>query len=219
VRVEVDKARGHYYQYTPAMQFVLGVDEAGRGPLAGPVAVGVVAVPERFDVAREFVGVKDSKQLSEKKREVLFEMLKARVAQGDARFTVCYASASTIDGCGITAVVRAAVCRGVRALAAEPGDTKVYLDGLLYAPREYAQETIVHGDDLIPIISLASIVAKVSRDRLMARYAKRFPHYGFEAHKGYGTKAHYEALALYGPSPIHRRSYLHLDRVPPVGES
>ena len=103
--------------YTFPMRFTLGVDEAGRGPLAGPVAVGVVAVPERFDVAKEFPGVADSKKLSEKNREKIFAMLTARVAHGDARFTVEFESAETIDREGIAVAVRRALARGVNALA------------------------------------------------------------------------------------------------------
>src|SRR3989344_8849918 len=103
------------------MRFMLGVDKAGRGPLAGPVAVGVVAVAEGFDVAREFPGVADSKKLSEKKREKLFEMLTARVARGDARFTVDFESAETIDKEGIVFSVRRALSRGVNAPVAECG--------------------------------------------------------------------------------------------------
>lgn len=194
-------------------RMVLGVDEAGRGPLAGPVAVGVVAVPEGFDVAKEFPGVKDSKKLSEKKREKIFEMLTARVALGDARFTVEFESAETIDREGIATAVRRALSRGVNALAPDAALIKIQLDGALRAPPEYAQETIINGDELIPLISLASIAAKVSRDRLMLDLAKKYPEYGFEKHKGYGTAAHYEILKKYGLLPIHRRSFIHLDSV------
>ena len=91
-------------------------------------------------------------------------------------------------------------------------DFYILLDGSLKAPPEYAQKTIINGDDLVPLISLASIAAKVTRDRLMIELAKQFPEYGFEQHKGYGTKAHYEALAKHGICAIHRRSFLHLDR-------
>ncbi len=188
---------------------MLGVDEAGRGPLAGPVAVGVVAVPEGFDVLKEFSGVADSKKLSEKKREEVFAQLEARVVLGDVRFAVELENAETIDEEGIAAAVRRALWRGVNVLAPDAALVRVQLDGALRAPPEYAQETIVNGDELVPLISLASIAAKVARDRLMVRFAKQFPEYGFERHKGYGTAKHYEALETYGPCAIHRRTFLH----------
>lgn len=193
------------------MRFLLGVDEAGRGPLAGPVSVGVVAVPEGFDVAKEFPGVADSKKLSEKNREKIFALLEARVAAGDVRFAVEFESADTIDKEGIAAAVRKALARGVNALAPDASLVRVQLDGALRAPAEYEQETIIHGDALIPLISLASIAAKVVRDRLMVGLADEYPQYGFEVHKGYGTRAHYEALNEHGLCAIHRRSYIHLD--------
>ncbi len=189
---------------------MLGADEAGRGPLAGPVAVGVVAVPEGFDVAREFPGVADSKKLSEKQRERFFALLEARAAAGDARFVVEFEGADIIDKEGIARAVRYALSRGVRALAPDAKTTMVQLDGALYAPAEYAQQTIVGGDASVPLISLASIAAKVTRDRLMTELAVTYPLYGFERHKGYGTRAHYEALERHGLCAIHRRSFLHL---------
>ncbi len=202
-------------------KFLLGVDEAGRGPLAGPVAVGVVMVPEGFDVEKEFPGVADSKKLSEKRREKIFKMLEERVALGDVRFRVDYESAEAIDAEGITRAVRRAVSRAIHALVHECGsqtssrspksDFRILLDGALRAPSEYAQETIINGDELIPLISLASIAAKVSRDRLMLELAKVYPEYGFEKHKGYGTKAHYAALEEHGLCVIHRHSFIHLD--------
>jgi ribonuclease HII len=196
------------------MRFILGVDEAGRGPLAGPVSVGVIAVPEGFDVLKEFPGVKDSKKLSEKKREEIFTLLEARAALGDARFAVEFESAETIDREGISFAVKMAVSRGVNALAPDAALVKIQLDGSLKAPPEYAQETIVGGDELIPIISLASIAAKVVRDRLMTELAVRYPQYGFEKHKGYGTEMHYDMLKKYGLCAIHRRSFTHLDFKP-----
>lgn len=196
--------------YTFLMRFLLGVDEAGRGPLAGPVSVGVVAVPEGFDVAREFPGVADSKKLSEKRREALYGMLEARVAQGIVRFTVEFEDAIVIDREGIAVAVRRALARGVNTLAPDAALVRVQLDGALRAPAEYAQETIIHGDALVPIISLASIAAKVERDRLMVTLAEEYPEYGFEKHKGYGTKAHYDMLLKHGLSAIHRRSFIHL---------
>lgn len=191
------------------MRFVLGVDEAGRGPLAGPVAVGIVAVPEGFDVAREFPGVADSKKLSEKKREAIFALLETRVARGDARFSVELESAETIDTEGIATAVRRALARGVNALAPDAALVRVELDGALKAPPEYVQETIIGGDATVPLISLASIAAKVTRDRLMLKLAEKYPEYGFEKHKGYGTKMHYDMLQKHGLCAIHRRSFVH----------
>ena len=193
------------------MRFLIGVDEAGRGPLAGPVAVGIVAVHEGFDVAKEFPGVADSKKLSEKRREEIFKMLEARAILGDVRFVVEFEDSETIDREGIAPSVKKALFRGVNFLVSKYGFTKptILLDGALHAPGEYTQETIINGDELVPLISLASIAAKVTRDRLMKELALQFPQYGFEKHKGYGTKAHYAALAEHGPCAIHRRSFLH----------
>lgn len=188
----------------------IGIDEAGRGPLAGPVAVGIVTVPQGFDVAKEFVGVADSKKLSEKKREALFTSLEQRARQGDVRYRVEFESAEAIDAEGIATVIRRAVARGLNRLASDSVVVEVLLDGALRAPSEYRQKTIIGGDETVPLISLASIAAKVTRDRLMHEVARAYPNYGFEKHKGYGTKAHYEALQLYGPCSMHRRTFLHL---------
>ncbi|HYD92851.1 MAG TPA: ribonuclease HII [Candidatus Paceibacterota bacterium] len=190
------------------MNMVLGVDEAGRGPLAGPVAVGVIAAPADFDFLTVFPGLNDSKKLSEKRREALYLLLQEEIRKGTVRAKVCYASEKTIDRKGIAFAVRSALARGVRALAPESHNVRVYLDGSLAAPKEYMQETVIGGDATIPAIMLASIAAKVSRDRLMLRLAKEYPQYGFEQHKGYGTKAHYAALEAHGPCAIHRRSFL-----------
>lgn len=192
------------------MTFVLGVDEAGRGPLAGPVAVGVVAVPCGFDVAQEFPGVADSKKLSEKKREHIFQMLVARAAKGDVRYVVEFESEQVIDTDGIAGAVRRALNRGVNTLAPDAEQVEVFLDGSLRAPAEYKQHTIIGGDATVPLISLASIAAKVTRDRLMLGFDEDFPQYGFAKHKGYGTVAHYDALREFGPCVIHRKSFLHL---------
>lgn len=188
-------------------RFLVGVDEAGRGPLAGPVAIGVVAVPANFSVRRAFPGLKDSKEISLNKREELYEMLRGRARAGELQFCVRYSHASTIDRLGLTRAVARATARGVRALAPEPTGVRVLLDGLLYAPQEYEQKTIIGGDEKEPLIMLASIVAKVRRDRLMRRLALRYPGYAFEEHKGYGTKAHSRAIKKLGLSEIHRRSF------------
>jgi ribonuclease HII len=188
------------------MKFVLGVDEAGRGPLAGPVAVGVVMAPEGYDFG-VFPGLNDSKKLSEKKRERIFEELLMREKAGEVRFCVKSVSAAVIDRNGIAKAVISSVHAGVRQLSPEPTGAKVFLDGLLHAPDDYEQETVVGGDALIPAIMLASVAAKVSRDRLMVKLAAEYPGYGFEQHKGYGTKAHIEAMRTLGLSDLHRRSF------------
>jgi ribonuclease HII len=189
------------------MKFLIGIDEAGRAPLAGPVAVGLVMVPEGFDVVHEFPGVKDSKQLSEKRREEIYALLDQRLERGDIRFCVRFSSHSHIDAAGITRSVRRALNSGVRKLSPEPEDVHVLMDGLLKAPPSYSQETIIHGDDLVPLISLASIVAKVSRDRLMHRMARKYPEYGFERHVGYATDFHRHAIREHGLCAIHRRTF------------
>ena len=176
-------------------------------------------VPEGFDVARAFPGVADSKKLSEKKRAAIYTMLEERAARGDIRFTVELEDAEMIDRAGIEPAVRRALARGVDKLvecetqtltSLCKSDFHILLDGSLKAPIEYAQETIIGGDALVPIISLASIAAKVARDRLMLALAKEYPAYGFERHKGYGTRLHYDMLLKHGLSVIHRRSFVHL---------
>lgn len=185
---------------------IIGVDEAGRGPLAGPVAVGVVMAPRDFDFSL-LKGVRDSKQMTELGREIWFEKLKILEREYGVRHVVTFSSATLIDTIGITRAVRRAVFRGVRFLAPESSGVKILLDGLLHAPEEYEQETIIRGDQKEPIISLASVAAKVRRDRLMKRLGNRFPDYGFEIHKGYGTKAHREAITQFGLSDIHRTTF------------
>ncbi len=192
------------------MRWLVGVDEAGRGPLAGPVAVGVVAVPLRFDIKRAFLGVNDSKQLSEAKREEIFTEAMARHKAGDIKLCARLVGPVYIDTYGITSAVRRGVYSGVRSLA-EPDNSFIKLDGLLKAPPEYKQETIIKGDALEPIISLASIIAKVRRDRLMKRIANEYPQYGFEVHKGYGTQKHREKIGEWGLCAIHRRSFCKVD--------
>ncbi|MBC7836460.1 ribonuclease HII [Acetobacteraceae bacterium] len=189
-------------------RLILGVDEAGRGPLAGPVAVGVVAAPNGFDF-RLLAGVRDSKQMSELGREIWYEKLRVLEQEEGLRHIVVFSSANSIDTYGITRAVRRAVYKGVRTLAPEYAGVKVLLDGLLHAPKEYEQETIIKGDETEPLISLASIAAKVRRDRLMRRLSLRFPEYGFEIHKGYGTKMHREALIKLGLCDIHRKTFCH----------
>ena len=190
-------------------QWLVGVDEAGRGPLAGPVAVGVVAVPYRFDIKKAFPGVNDSKKLSEAAREEIYAEALARARAGDITLCARFTGALYIDTHGITQAVRRGVWSGVRSVA-EPESSFVKLDGLLNAPPEYRQQTIIRGDATESVISLASVVAKVRRDRLMKRLAAQHPQYGFEVHKGYGTQMHREAIGEFGLCELHRRSFCHL---------
>lgn len=187
-------------------EWIIGVDEAGRGPLAGPVAVGVVALPLGFDVLREFPGVKDSKQLSAQKRSLVFEQVERRASDGDLKFVVRFSDHRYIDEFGITKAVQAAVWQGIRDLSA-PSHATVLLDGLLRAPRLYEQLTVIGGDSKVPAISLASILAKVTRDRVMEELSRIYPEYGFEQHKGYGTQAHQRAIKKYGLCALHRRTF------------
>ena len=195
------------------MRFAIGVDEAGRGPLAGPVAVGAAMVEEGFDVLAAFPGLNDSKKLSEKKRDSLYELLLEEGKKGTVRVFVGLSSERMIDEKGISAAIRDALARGVRKLLPDPEAGKVWLDGSLKAPPEYEQEVVIRGDATVPAIMLAALAAKVTRDRVMLKLALEHPLYGFEAHKGYGTKKHYEALREHGPCAIHRKTFLHLDRL------
>lgn len=192
-------------------RYLIGVDEAGRGPLAGPVAVGAMAIRSRR-IPHKFRGVKDSKQLTAIQREEWFEVIKESAKNGEVLYAVSFARAETIDENGLTRSVYSAINRCLKRL--EFLDEKcraaeVRLDGLLYASGRYLdQKTIIGGDECEPVIALASICAKVLRDRRMVKAAKEFPEYGFEEHKGYGTKAHYKAIKMHGLTPLHRRRFL-----------
>ena len=194
-------------------KYIVGVDEAGRGPLAGPVAVGVVCFRDDFDVLGVFPGLNDSKKLSEKRREVLFHILQEEIKKGTVTAVVQLISAEKIDEGGIGSAIHHAVAQGVRKVLPDYSFGRVYLDGSLYAPKQYSQQTVVGGDGLIPAIMLASVAAKVTRDRYMVKQSELYPLYGFEKHKGYGTKDHYQALRDHGLCAIHRRTFIHLDRV------
>jgi ribonuclease HII len=194
-------------------KWVIGVDEAGRGPLAGPVAVGVVLIPPFFDWAM-LPGVGDSKKISEAKREQIYTATMRLVAAGKMSCTVEMMGAAAIDQKGIAVVIRTLVAKGIAALLAEadlePEKVRVLLDGSLTAPAKFIdQQTIIRGDGQELVIGLASIMAKVTRDRYMVERAKKpmYRSYHFEQHKGYGTAAHRRAVAHYGLSPEHRRTF------------
>lgn len=191
---------------------LVGVDEAGRGPLAGPITVAALSVlGGRSSAKRLFKGIRDSKKFSEKQREEWFSKLKRLRRKRMINYATASSSAAAIDRYGIVGATRRALARAVRKVTEDEGSEKceILLDGSLYAPRTYAnQKTIIRGDDRVPVIAAASIVAKVARDRRMRRLSAEFSGYGFEVHKGYGTKEHYAALKKRGPSAIHRRTFL-----------
>ncbi len=189
-------------------QHLIGIDEVGRGPIAGPVAVGafVFLTPESKKL---FKGVKESKQLTEEKREAWYvEILQAQ-KQGYVDFCVTFQSEKIIDTKGLTFAINTCLEKSLVTVLRDPEISLILLDGGLYAPEHFLfQETIIKGDVKEKVIALASICAKVERDRKMKKLAKKYPGYGFEVHKGYGTKAHYEALRKGGMTAIHRKSFL-----------
>jgi ribonuclease HII len=191
-------------------RMLVGVDEVGRGPLAGPVAVGIVCFPENLKhlVFKVFGEVKDSKKLSEKGREVWLQKIKKLKKEGVLEYVVVYKSAKYIDAKGISKAIRSCIEKGLQKLQISPLKSEIRLDGSLRAPSEYRhQKTIIKGDEKELVIALASIVAKVSRDKRMVRESVKYTSYGFQKHKGYGTAEHRAALKKYGPSVIHRRSF------------
>ncbi len=199
------------FKLAKSIRYLIGVDEAGRGPLAGPVAVGVACckLADLPVLRRLWRGVRDTKQLTPRGRETWFKRLKDFRRQKLLDFKVSLVGEAIIDERGISRAVRIGIKRCLRRLAVKPRQVLVLLDGSLRAPRAYQyQKTIIRGDETEPIISLASIVTKVTRDRRLIRLHERYPNYAFDIHKGYGTALHYQRLRQHGLSPIHRRSFL-----------
>ncbi len=177
---------------------IAGVDEAGRGPLAGPVCAAAVILPPELVID----GLNDSKKLSEKKREELY----GEITQKALDWSVAFASHEEVDALNILNATYLAMNRAIEGLKAAP--EIAIIDGNRSAGIKYPNMTLVGGDGKSASVAAASILAKVSRDRLMLELAEKYPGYGFERHKGYGTKAHYEALARLGPCEIHRLTFL-----------
>lgn len=207
------------------MKFIIGVDEAGRGPIAGPVSVGVFGAEEKIGkwiLKNLFQNkLRDSKKLSAKKREEIYQKLLILKREGQVFFAVTHVSNQVIDKLGISKAIQIGIEKCLKNLnvenllktrlavgQVENSKFKIKLDGLLKAPAEYKdQKTIIKGDEKDVFIACASIVAKVSRDRLVCKLAKKHPEYSFEIHKGYGTQAHREAILKIGLSSHHRISY------------
>jgi len=196
---------------TAGCTHIAGVDEAGRGPLAGPVVAAAVMFPAAWlkaGLPPELAGLNDSKQLTEKQRERFFGVLTGRV---EIRFAAARVDAGLIDEINILQATHRAMNQALAALRPE----HALVDGLRVPTLDFPQTALVRGDARSCSIAAASVVAKVTRDRLMREFDRAFPHYGFAAHKGYGTARHLCALAEHGPCPIHRRSFAPLRAEPP----
>ena len=184
--------------FSQGIQNICGVDEAGRGPLAGPVCAAAVILPPNIDIP----GLNDSKKLTDKRRRELAPIIKScALAYG-----IAFANEKEIDEINILQATFLAMERAIAQLEVKP--ELALIDGNRQKDFGLPVRTVVHGDSLSASIAAASILAKVTRDDFMQDMAQQFPQYGFEIHKGYGTKAHYGALAQHGPCPIHRATFL-----------
>ena len=184
--------------YAQDIQLICGVDEAGRGPLAGPVCAAAVILPQNLEIP----GLNDSKKLSDKRRRELFPI----ICQEAIAWSVAFADHKEIDEINILQATYLAMERAIQGLSVKPD--LALIDGNRAKDFGLPVQTVVHGDSLSASIAAASILAKVSRDDLMLEMAKLYPEYAFEVHKGYGTKAHYEAIQAHGPCEIHRMTFL-----------
>ena len=184
--------------YDEGFEIVCGIDEAGRGPLAGPVCAAAVVLPRGLEIE----GLNDSKKLSDKRRRVLFDEITAQAVT----YGIAFTTEQEIDEINILQATFLAMRRALAQLSIQP--SIALIDGNRETDFGLPVRTIVKGDSLSANIAAASILAKVTRDDFMLEQAKLYPEYGFDIHKGYGTKAHYEALRKYGPCPIHRRTFL-----------
>ncbi len=185
--------------FNAGYKVICGIDEAGRGPLAGPVYAAAVVLP----LGIEIDGLNDSKKLTEKKREVLFDVIREVALD----YSIGVATEKEIDEINILNATFLAMHRAVEGLKNKPD--YALIDGNQYPKIPFVmEETVVKGDAKSMSIAAASILAKVSRDRFMLEMANKYSQYQFEKHKGYGTKVHYEAIKEYGPSPIHRLTFL-----------
>ena len=179
-------------------KYICGVDEAGRGPLAGPVFAAAVILPEDYEIE----GINDSKKLSEKKRDKLYD----EIIEHALAYSVQSCDNKIIDEINILAATMLAMKRAVESLEIKPDI--VYVDGNRLPDLEVPAEYIIKGDATAASIAAASILAKVSRDRFMYEMDKKYPEYCFEQHKGYPTKLHYEKIREFGPCEIHRLTFL-----------
>lgn len=184
--------------FEKGIRLVCGIDEAGRGPLAGPVCAAAVILPAGLEIE----GLNDSKKLSEKRRDALYDV----IIENAVAYGIAFADEKEIDEVNILQATFLAMRRAFEALSVRPEIALV--DGNRDPQLPVPVETIVGGDGKSASIAAASILAKVTRDRYMLKMAEQYPQYGFEVHKGYGTKRHYAAISEFGASPIHRQTFL-----------
>lgn len=184
--------------YESGVSPLCGVDEAGRGPLAGPVCAAAVILPRGLSIE----GLNDSKKLSEKRREALYD----EIAEKALAYGIAFATVEEIEELNILGATFLAMNRAIGKLSIKPA--LALIDGNRNKGIEYPSRCVIGGDGKCADIAAASILAKVTRDRYMLQMAEKYPQYGFEKHKGYGTAAHYAAIREYGPSEIHRMSFL-----------
>ena len=184
--------------FSEGIKLIAGVDEAGRGPLAGPVCAAAVILPASIDIP----GLNDSKKLSDKQRRALYPIIKEKAIT----YGIAFASESEIDEINILQATYLAMQRAVEQLSVNP--ELLLIDGNRAPDFDIPVKTVVHGDSLSASIAAASVLAKVTRDDYMLEQAEKYPDYGFEVHKGYGTKAHYAALEAHGHCQIHRLTFL-----------
>lgn len=191
--------------------YFIGVDEVGRGPVAGPVyvcALRVQASDLPVILSTIKIPLRDSKKLTEKMRERWFAHIQKCADEGLLKYAISYASAEEIDTKGIAPCIKSCAEMSVQKLCSDKTATKVMLDGGLSISEDFIQESIIKGDETVPVISLASIVAKVSRDEVMKKMSDEYPEYGFGKHKGYGTSSHMHAIERCGLTTVHRKSFL-----------
>lgn len=184
--------------YAEGFELICGVDEAGRGPLAGPVCAAAVILPRGIEIA----GLDDSKKLTDKKREALYDV----ICENALIYGIAFASVEEIESINILNAAMLAMNRAIEKLAPQP--QLALIDGNRNSAINIPSRCVIKGDAKCADIAAASILAKVTRDRYMLEMAEKYPEYHFEKHKGYGTKLHYEALREHGPSEIHRPSFL-----------
>lgn len=209
VRSNIQKIVTTASKRSKKVKWVIGIDEVGRGPIAGPVTVCAFAVRTEFINDLQAMGFRDSKKLSPQKRVQLAQVLNNCAQLDICTWVIKNTGSDIIDSKGIVFAITSALESCLKKLALHPEEVDVYLDGGLRAPKAYfRQHTVIHGDDLFPVISCASILAKVYRDHLMEEYDKKYPIYGFFNHKGYGTPEHMKAVRKHGLSPLHRKSFL-----------